>query len=149
EILVYDTLTNTWYREDDTLAADITYYGGSVYLIKDNKIYIADDDDSTEDVEWSATFVRANETMHERKDYKWIRIRADMEEDSTIMVEVSIDRGAFTTILPTTTVSGLKMFEIPIHNNRVDELVLRISGTGAGKIRSVVREFHEGSTYCK
>ena len=146
ELLVYDTITNTWYKEDDAIITDITCFAGNVTFISDGKIYTEDDPDSTEVVEWSATFVRANATFHERKDYKWLRIRADMEEGSTLKAEVSIDRGEWITVLPTTTINGLKMIEMPIRNNRVDEYVLRLSGTGQGKIRSVVREFHEGST---
>lgn len=149
ELYVFDTLRAIWLREDNTHAADFAYLDGVLYYLDaDNGRAMMCGQDYAEEgaISWSATLCQFDETVHGRKGYSRLHLRADLEAGAWLKAEISTDGGPFRQVY-----SGhderAKTVQIPILPVRCDNFRVRLSGKGTCVIKSFVREFSVGSEY--
>ena len=97
-------------------------------------------------ISWSATLCQFDETVHGRKGYSRLYLRADLEAGAWLKAEISTDGGPFRQVY-----SGhderAKTVQIPILPVRCDNFRVRLTGKGVCVIKSFVREFSVGSEY--
>ena len=105
ELLVFDTATGLWIREDDTRAAAIFLHDYRVHILDDGgDVLRVEEGEQDDDLEWSAEFAPIDETWGAgqgrlpvlRKYYLRLDLRLDMTVGSSVKVEVSEDGGSAT-----------------------------------------------------
>lgn len=146
-IYTYDVLKGIWLKEDDTNALDFADIEGHLYFIADDgNMYKTDaaDSESTEVIEWSATFCPFTETMNERKGYSKLSMRIELEAVAWLKVEVRPDSELWQTVY-TTHNERSRVIVVPIQPNRCDSFKVRLSGKGRCKVKTFVRNFYIGS----
>ncbi len=143
-LFVYDTRNNLWLREDDTHAVDFAFLGGALYFLSGTKIYKTDQADSAESVEWLAEFAPFYEMVHSRKRYLRLYLRLELEAGASVKAETRRMTGNGPKNGPARD-TARRTEIIPLTMNRCDKFAIRLSGTGACTIRSMVREFQYGS----
>ena len=143
-LYTYDIRRGIWLKEDDTHAYDMESSDGKLYYLDAKGSLYQINGDSDETIEWSVTFCKFNETIHERKGYSKLGIRMELGESSYLIVEICIDDGKWEEIYSTYN-EKKKTINVPIFPNRCDNFQVRLSGKGPCRIRSIVRDFHVGS----
>ena len=149
ELYVLDTARGIWLREDNTHAADWAYLDGTLYYLDGatGKVMMTGQDRSEEGrIPWSATLCPFNETVHGRKGYSRLYLRADLEAGAWVKAEVSADGAPFKQVYLGHD-ENAKTLQIPILPTRCDTFTVRLSGKGECAIKSFVREFSVGSEY--
>lgn len=147
ELYVFDTLRAIWLREDDTHALDFAQLDGTLYFLDGatGNVMMTGQDYSEEGrISWSATLCRFDETVHGRKGYSRLYLRADLEAGAWLKAEISPDGAPFRQVYATHD-ERAKTVQIPILPVRCDNFRVRLSGKGMCIIRSIVREFSVGS----
>jgi hypothetical protein len=149
ELYVFDTLRAIWLREDNTHAADFAYLDGTLYYLDADtgKAMMTGQDYGEEGaILWNATLCQFDETVHGRKGYSKLYLRADMAAGAWLKAEISADGGPFRQVFSTHD-ERAKTVQIPILPVRCDNFRVRLSGKGVCVIKSFVREFAVGSEY--
>lgn len=149
ELYVLDTARGIWLREDNTHATDWAYLDGTLYYLDGatGKVMMTGKDRDEEGrIEWSATLSPFNETVHGRKGYSRLYLRADLEAGAWVKAEVSADGAPFKQVYLGHN-DHAKTLQIPILPTRCDTFTVRLSGKGECIIKSFVREFSVGSEY--
>lgn len=149
ELYALDITRGVWLREDDTWAEDWAYLDGTLYYLdgKTGRLMSVGQDRSEEGpVSWSATLCPFNETVHGRKGYSRLYLRADLEAGAWVKAEVSADGAPFKQVYLGHN-DHAKTLQIPILPTRCDTFTVRLSGKGECVIKSFVREFSVGSEY--
>ena len=149
ELYVFDTLRAIWLREDNTRAADFAYLDGTLYYLDADtgKAMMCGQDYGEEGaIPWTATLCQFDETVHGRKGYSRMYLRADMAAGAWLKAEISTDGGPFRQVFATHDEQA-KTVQIPILPVRCDNFRVRLSGKGVCVIKSFVREFAVGSEY--
>lgn len=149
ELYVLDTARGIWLREDNTHATDWAYLDGTLYYLdgRTGKVMMTGQDRSEEGpIEWSATLCPFNETVHGRKGYSRLYLRADLQAGAWVKAEVSADGAPFQQVYLGHD-DHAKTLQIPILPTRCDTFTVRLSGKGECVIKSFVREFSVGSEY--
>lgn len=149
DLYVFDTLRAVWLREDGTHAADFAYLDGTLYYLDADTgraMMCGQDYEEEGPISWSATLCQFDETVHGRKGYSRLYLRADLEAGAWLKAEISTDGGPFRQVY-----SGhderAKTVQIPILPVRCDNFRVRLTGKGVCVIKSFVREFSVGSEY--
>lgn len=142
---VYDTQRGLWLQEDESQCLDFAYNDGKLYFVTGTELVCVNPDESGEVVAWSATTCRMDETYLNRKCYSKLVLRADLEEDAWLQVEISCDDGPWK-LAYTSYDKRAKTLNIPIQPQRCDNFRIRLSGDGMCKIRTLQREFSVNST---
>ena len=146
-LYVYDPARGIWIREDDTHAADFAHLDGVLYYLDadSKKVVMAGQDDIEEGlIPWGATLCQMDESVHGRKGYSKLYLRADMEEGAWIKVEISTDNTPFHQVYAGHNERS-KTLQIPIFPTRCDNFRIRLSGQGNCLLKSLAREFTIGS----
>ena len=94
ELYVLDTARGIWLREDNTHATDWAYLDGTLYYLDGatGKVMMTGQDRDEEGrIQWSATLSPFNETVHGRKGYSRLYLRADLKAGAWVKAEVSVD----------------------------------------------------------
>lgn len=149
ELYVFDTTKGIWLREDETHATDFAYLDGTLYYLdgRNGKVIRTGQDREEEGrIEWALTFCRFNETTLGRKGYSRLYLRVELEAGAWLKAEVSPDGAPFRQVYLTHNEHARTM-QIPILPTRCDSFLVRLSGKGECKIKSMVREFAVGSEY--
>lgn len=149
ELYVFDTAKGIWLREDETHATDFAYLDGTLYYLdgRNGKVIRTGQDREEEGrIEWALTFCRFNETTLGRKGYSRLYLRVELEAGAWLKAEVSPDGAPFRQVYLTHNEHARTM-QIPILPTRCDSFLVRLSGKGECKIKSIVREFAVGSEY--
>ena len=149
ELYVFDTAKGIWLREDETHATDFAYLDGTLYYLdgRNGKVIRTGQDREEEGrIEWALTFCRFNETTLGRKGYSRLYLRVELEAGAWLKAEVSPDGAPFRQVYLTHNEHARTM-QIPILPTRCDSFLVRLSGKGECKIKSMVREFAVGSEY--
>lgn len=149
ELYVLDTARGVWLREDDTHAVDWAYLDGVLYYLdgRTGKVMETGQDRSEEGpISWSATLCPFNETVHGRKGYSRLYLRAELEAGAWVKAEVSADGAPFKQVYLGHN-DHAKTLQIPILPTRCDSFTVRLSGKGKCVVKSFVREFSVGSEY--
>ena len=148
-LYVLDASRGIWLREDDTHAADWAYLDGALYYLDaDTGRVMATGQDKSEEgrIPWSATLCPFHETVHGRKGYSRLHLRADLEAGAWVKVEVSADGAPWKQVYLGHD-EHARTVQIPILPTRCDSFRVRLSGKGECVIKSFVREFTVGSEY--
>lgn len=149
EMYAFDTLRGVWIREDTLHAVDFAYLDGTLYFLDggSKKVWaMGQNEDENGPIPWSATLCQMDETVHGRKGYSRLYLRADLETGAWMKVEISPDGAPFRQVYSTHN-QRAKTLTIPILPMRCDNFSIRLSGKGRCFIRSLVREFMIGSEY--
>jgi len=98
--------------------------------------------------QWRAVLATADEVIHERKHYRWIRLRAEVPKGSTLRVYAAIGNGedkmVYTMSREESDFSGT--INIPLQAAvRNDKIRITLEGIGDVTIKSVVRAYNMGS----
>ncbi|MBQ6698697.1 MAG: hypothetical protein IJN09_06600 [Oscillospiraceae bacterium] len=160
QLFKYDTERDIWLRESDSYKIwYFTSFNGMLYGLEalgyapvkgyNTVIFGAYEEAETK---WSAELAEITEYINERKCYSKLLLRLDMEEGSRAKVEISCDRGEWKTVWERSAESYTEgehrsayTATVPIRPTRCDRFKIRISGTGEVVIRSLIREYEQGS----
>lgn len=140
-LLVYDTRTGIWLKEDETRAVDFASVGNDLYCLDDSgAVWLMDSGTEDEKIEWRAQFAPFYESIHGRKCYSRLLLRVEIPEGGELTAELRYDGKVWKKCGK---VHGKKNDVIPIRIavNRCDKFELRLSGRGACTILSLLREF--------
>lgn len=140
---VYDTRTGVWIREGDELPLQYANMSGQLYSV-DGDGLMTWKKDVDPDMEWSATFAKANEGTLLRKRYKWIKGRFTLETDASVDVYYRADGGDWV-LGATVDQEGTATFRIPLSPMRADDLQIKMEGNGGFTLESLERTFGVGS----
>lgn len=151
---VYDTVHGLWVREDASEVKAFSLQGQTLFGAINNTLYALESESATvngetqnaEAFSWYAVFPAYTESVLERKEYKWLRLRVKLGDGATLKAETSMDGQTYQTVC-TAAGEGFKTVSIPLPINRVDRMTVRISGTGEAQLHEMVREYVEGSAW--
>ena len=147
----YDIARGLWHIEDNTKVTCFAFLGSKLLFIDDyaNRIYSTDCGDgepipADKKLEWYAVLGEYDEYLENKKIYSEIDLRIKMEENSELMVSISIDNGDYERVrhIYTTTKRTVSM---PIIPRRCDKFKIKLEGHGYCKVESVVRVVKEGT----
>lgn len=138
-IFEFDTIHDAWYMQDHRKALGFAYADNSVYFVDGANAFRMQGGERS-DVVWSATLTEFDEGSFNHKQYRWLRMEYELEEDSEINVDVVIDGGK-TKRVYTSDKPGRKAVNIPLEGMRCNRLKMVISGTGGCTIRRVRRDY--------
>lgn len=138
-IFEFDTIHDAWYMQEHRKALGFAYADNSVYFVDGANAFRMQGGERS-DVVWSATLTEFDEGSFNHKQYRWLRMEYELEEDSEINVDVVIDGGK-TKRVYTSDKPGRKAVNIPLEGMRCNRLKMVISGTGGCTIRRVRRDY--------
>lgn len=157
ELLVYDTQTGLWMKEEDRRVYDMARQGGTLYMAYFDHdhglgglfaVGAGEEDrgkgETTWPIRWEATFAPFDETAHERKYPSRLLLRLELGEGGWVEAELSRDGGPFEHIWTGSGRGQGPTAVIPIRPGRCDRYQLRLRGEGKCLIRSMAREFSTG-----
>lgn len=142
-ILVYDTRTGLWMKEQEVYADAYALVSGALYHLTDGALYRTAAGGS-EVIEWMAEFVPFTESAYMRKGYSKLYLRFDMTAGSWLKVEIRPDEKPWRRVYTQSATLDVTR-SIPIHLGYCDRFSVRIRGKGKAAIRSLTREFIVGS----
>ena len=144
ELLSYMPEYGIWLRESGEQITAMAAVNKSIYLIIGKKVYT--DGGGKDKVLWAAEFPAYDESTMERKRWKYIRLRAEIEADASFIVMTRYNDGEYKSIY-TAEKTGLQTINIPLPLNRADRMSIRIEGEGRCVIYDLEREYQTGSVY--
>lgn len=144
-LLVYETKTGLWMREDATNAIDFARLGVDLYMLDDSgKVWRIDGKANDTDVEWMAHFAPFYETLEGRKQFKKVRVRVELPKGSWIKAAMRYDGGVWQ---ETGKMLGKEAdtvtFQLPVR--RCDSFEVRLMGKGHCTLKGLMLEYRLGS----
>lgn len=147
-LMVFDTATGMWHREDNTRAMMFTTCDGRLWWIDEDKKQLvcrtAEGLEEEGKIEWMA---ESGIIGFEQVGHKYVSrftVRAELEKGADIYMEMQVDDGVWKRMI-TYARPGLRSFNIPVLPGRCDHLKLRFGGHGACRVYSVSKHLREGS----
>ena len=140
-LLVYETRSSIWVREDATHVVDFARVGKDLYfLTKGGEVWLADGKEDAPGIEWLAQFTPFYETIQGRKSYSKMLLRLELPKGSYLQADVRCDGGKWVSCGK---VVGKEYDVVPlkIAVNRCDKFEIRLKGKGPCTILSMLREF--------
>ena len=160
-LFVFDTQSNTWYREDGFHALGFGRVGDELFAIdEDNNLLISmygTVGTAEDDFDWSATFgmqgteYAAGQNGRVRADTSQARymsrfnIRMYLAEDTTARLEIQYNDDGIWRNKGEIRGNRMKSFVLPVIPQRCDHLQFRIKGKGDMRIYSVSRVLEVGA----
>lgn len=144
-MFVYDAELEMWHKEDELRPTGFEWYDGKLcYIGVDDYINYIDADEGSESIEWMAEFGPLDEYVEEQKIYSVIKLRYKLSAGSSMKIEMSVDESDWEEVeVIETDVDQSDVVEvIP---RRCDRFGIRVSGTGHCEIKTLTREFRQGS----
>lgn len=144
-LLLYETKTGQWMKEDATNAVDFARTGEDLYMLNDNgEVWLMDAKEEDADIEWMAHFTPFYESIEGRKMYTKLLLRMQMPKGAWLKAEVRCDDGMWR---DSGRIIGGDADTIPLNLpiNRCDKLEVRLSGYGQCTIMSMLLEYKMGS----
>lgn len=139
KLLVYDVPKEIWMEEDDTQAVEFCRYQSCLYLLSaDGSLWSVDADAGAEEIAWSATFTPFYESADGKKYYSTLFLRMELGEGAWMKAEIRCDDGRWETA---GAVHGRKTAFLPLRLRRCDKFQLRLSGSGAFTLLTMVRQY--------
>ena len=143
-MLLYDSNTGLWLREDDTRCVDFARIGKQVYFLTDGgEVYLSDGGSDDPDVPWEIQLTPFYETADGKKRYRKLVLRLEMAAGAWMRVLIRCDGGAWREagkVLGGQ--AGLK--EIQIIPKRCDKFEIKLTGKGPCTLKELIREFFVG-----
>ncbi len=140
ELFTYDTGHGVLYREDEA-PAELAALHGRLYGLLADGVYELTGGPVTE-VEWSGTLAEFTEGSCQKRMYRWLRIGAEIGEDSWLRVEISVD-GRPAELVWQTGEPGRRQLNLPLRGMRAERMSVTLSGKGDVVIRYVTRDYIE------
>ena len=157
ELLVFDTASGLWHKEDNTVMIDTVSYNGKLYCVdgatkhlmcleKDNNL-IEELDGFEEEgqFDWSCETGDLYDSDFNAKYISKIRIHADIEENGSFKVLAKFKDGGAWLTLRELEKSRRKPRTVDVAVRRSDFLRLRLEGTGQCRISGILIEYARGS----
>lgn len=143
-LLLYDSNTGLWLREDDTRCVDFARIGKQVYFLTDGgDVYLSDNGSDDPEVPWEIQLTPFYETADGKKRYRRLIFRVEIASRAWMRVFVRYDGGAWREAGKAIGgQSGLK--DIQIVPKRCDRFEIKLSGKGPCIIKDLIREFFVG-----
>ena len=149
-MFVYDTLTNTWFKENDVHSVSFAKYGNTMYyldelsnlwcyefdnqnglgILPENRVY-----------SWDYTFKPFSETIYERKVYSRLYLRLELSEGAWATVYVQHDSKPWEEVQTVKGGSELTTVTVPIRLKKCDKFSIKIEGEGECCLQTLVREY--------
>ena len=144
-LLVFETRTSQWMREDDTHVLDFGRIGKDLYFLDSTgKVWLADGGQDDMGQAWLAQFTPFHEAIQGRKRYSNLLLRVELPRGAWMKTEVRCDGGRW---LECGKILGREADSIPvvIPVNRCDCFEVRLSGCGPCTVRAMMLEYTVGS----
>lgn len=143
-LLLYDSQTGLWLREDDTYCVDFARIGKRVYFLTDDGgVFLSDNGTEDQNIQWEIQLTPFYETADAKKRYRRLILRLDLSAGSWIRVFVRYDGGAWIEAGKAVgKQSGLK--EIQVIPKRSDRFEIKLTGKGPCTVKDLVRGFFVG-----
>lgn len=138
-IFEYDTIHDAWYMQDHRKALGFAYADNSMYLVDGANAFRMQGGEQA-DVVWSATLTEFDEGSFNHKQYRWLRMEYELEEDAEINVDVVVDGGK-TKRVYSSDKPGRKVANIPLEGMRCNRMRMVVSGHGGCTVRRVRRDY--------
>ena len=144
-LLVYETKTGLWMREDATNAIDFARIGVDLYMLDDKgHVWRIDGKENDSEVEWMAHFAPFYETLEGRKHFKKVRVRVELPRSSWVKAAMRYDGGVWQ---ETGKMLGKEAdtvtFQLPVR--RCDTFEVRLIGKGHCTLKGLMLEYRLGS----
>ena len=155
-LLVYDTQTKLWHREDDTQATHFAAHGGSLYLLSQGgEIWTVGDVAQPPEgakqegqVAWVAEFADFTDGSPDKKGLFRLHIRLEVAEGGQVQAWAQVDSdGVWHPMGQPIGPTPKRSFQLPMVIRRGDHYRIKLTGTGACRIYSITRERYGGSAY--
>lgn len=155
-LLVYDTQTKQWYREDDTHATHFAWCGGNLYLLNEaGEIWTVgeaaqppEEAGQEAPVAWEAEFADFTDGSPDKKGLFRLHIRLEVEEGGQVQAWAQVDSdGVWLPMGQPIGPTPKRSFQLPMVIRRGDHYRLKLTGTGGCRIYSITRERYGGSAY--
>lgn len=153
-LYVYDTQRGLWHKEDTLDVMHFARLDGDLYMLDgQGQIYLAGNaqqvpDEATEEADfpWTAEFADFTEEEPNKKGVTKLQIRLEMEQGATMQVWLQFDsEGQWQKVGSVVGEGPKRSYYLPIIPRRADHYRLKLTGTGACRIYSLVREYYTGS----
>lgn len=155
-LLVYDTRTKLWHREDDTQATHFALSEGNLHLLNPSgDIWLVGDvanppEEAQKEgpVAWTAEFADFTDGSPDKKGIARLHIRLEVEEGGQVQAWVQVDSdGTWRPVGQPIGQTPKRSFQLPMVIRRGDHYRLKLTGTGGCRIYSITRERYSGSAY--
>ena len=146
-LFTYDVDTGLWHRYGALNISDMEYHhGGLKFALRGENALIQEFSDAATEYadNWYANFGPFDEWVEEHKIYSKVKIRYRKYGNATLNVELSTDEGAWEAVQLVTSENENSGF-IEFVPERCDRFSIRLSGTGRCEIKSITREFRQGT----
>lgn len=153
-LYVYDTQKGLWHKEDECQAVQFAWHDKNLYMLSaQGDLWITGniqdppaDAEAEADMEWFAEFTDFTEEDPNKKGISKIQIRLELEEGATVQVWMMFDSDGQWHKVSSALGEGTKRsYYLPIVPRRADHYRLKLTGTGACRVYSLVRESYSGS----
>lgn len=153
-LYVYDTRRGLWHIEDDVQATHFALLDGCLYMLTAageiwavGGIDFAPEESTVEhNVPWMAEFGDFTEEDPNKKGFSKVQIRLELEAGAKAQVWICYDSAETWQKVGAELGSDVKRsYYLPVIPRRCDHYRLKITGTGACRIYSIVRESYSGS----
>lgn len=150
-LLVYDTRTGLWHREDDLHAQCFCRVDDELYCIESGtgKLLALMGSAGTleESVSWMAESGILYYEYPNRKYLSRFTVKVHLEEGASMDIWCQYDSDGEWKNVGTVTRKGMGTTLVPVKPRRCDHLKIRFTGTGDAKVFSVTRILEVGSDY--
>jgi len=150
-LLVYDTRTKLWHREDDLHAICFCRVDDELYCIESgtNKLWALMGSAGTKEssVSWMAESGILYYEYANRKYLSRFTVKVWLAEGASMKVWIQYDSDGVWKDVGTVTRKGMGTTLLPVKPRRCDHLKIKFTGTGDAKVFSVTRILEVGSDY--
>lgn len=152
-LFVFDEAKGLWFREDGTHATHFAQVNGQLYFLNDGGQMTAvrglqePGADAEKTIEWYAETGDMLVNMPDNKYVSRIQIRAGVEKDARLKLEMQYDSDGVWIPIFERGYSRKASFTVPIIPMRCDHFRMRISGRGRSCIYAISKEIEKGSEY--
>lgn len=150
-LLVYDTASKLWHKEDELRVSGFCSSRGELYYYNkvENKIKVITNGANTEEgaIDWMVETGVIGASLIDNKYVSKINIRMALDTGTTVFCYIQYDSAGEWKMLHAMTGHNLRSFTIPLRPKRCDHFRLRIVGSGDAKIYSISKTLEQGSDY--
>lgn len=149
-LLVYDTRTGLWHREDDLRAVDFASAGGVLYVLAQNGAILAVNGSQGEEEDRFPFAVEFSDFTADTSDKKGtvrLQIRMELAEGASAGVWLEYDSNGIREKIGRIGRTDKRSFYLSVTPHRCDHFKLVIDGYGDCKIHSVTRAYCAGGEY--
>lgn len=147
-VFSYDIKTGIWLRQEETRITGFARLGGTLYVIKNGKIYY--DNNKPLKGDWKIQFNdmfestynnygRRTGTVLNKKRYSKLIMRVEMPKESYAVIKIRVDGGKWEDVGHIVGRSGVFTHVVPI--NRCDKFGILIEGKGEFTLLAMEREY--------